>query len=146
MHKTLLGILLVLAVPAVCFAQDGVTDWQNLQKLKARNSIRIFKVNSPAIDGRFVRFSADAIVIDVDKVQMSIQRSDVQRVYRKKRRLFRGLIGAGIGAAAGFAILAKTDNEEDFYGFAVPFFPVAVGAGAATGALIPGDTVIYRVR
>jgi hypothetical protein len=144
MRKTIFGILLLIAIPAAGFGQNNVESWENLRRLKARNTIRIIKANSPVIDGKFVRFSADEIFIEVDKRLTSIQRSDVQRIDKRKRRLFRGLIGAGIGAAAGLTVLATSNDEDSYYGFAIPFFPVAIGAGAATGALLPDYSTVYR--
>jgi len=146
MKTTIFGMLLILAVPILGFGQDKTASWQELQRLKAGNTIRVIQKNAPDIQGKFLRFSAEEVFVEVGKKEMSVGRAVVQRIDVKKRskRILHALLGAGAGAAAGLAVFAGANSEDAFYGTALPLFPVLVGAGTVTGALLPGYSTIYK--
>lgn len=147
MCKMLAGFLLIVTISTTGFGQNNVNSWQNLQQLKAGDTIRVVTLNSPDTTGKYLRSSADEMFLEVNKNERLIKRADVQRVDVKKghKRLLHALIGAGIGAAAGLAVFSGANSEDAFYGVALPLFPVLVGGGAVTGSLVSaGYSTVYK--
>jgi hypothetical protein len=139
-------------------AEPGISDWNNLQQLRAGQRIEVVDTNLKKYKGTFLSFSEEAISLRVGKDEVGVQREDVFRVSLrgKSKRLRNALIGMAIGAGAGVAaaeisIRASEPgffSERDFW--QVPYV-VLVSAGIAVGAGVgaafpPGYQTIYRAK
>ena len=139
-------------------AEPGISDWNNLQQLRAGQRIEVVDTNLKKYKGTFLSFSEEAISLRVGKDEVGVQREDVFRVSlrKKSKRLRNALIGLAIGAGAGVAaaeisIRASEPgffSERDFW--QVPYV-VLVSAGIAVGAGVgaafpPGYQTIYRAK
>ena len=139
-------------------AEPGISDWNNLQQLRAGQRIEVVDTNLKKYKGTFLSFSEEAISLRVGKDEVGVQREDVFRVSlrKKSKRLRNALIGMAIGAGAGVAaaeisIRASEPgffSERDFW--QVPYV-VLVSAGIAVGAGVgaafpPGYQTIYRAK
>jgi hypothetical protein len=102
-------------------------------------------------DGRLVRVDSESLVLETSAgVATTIPRDSIERLDRSLGRHSRGrgaLIGAGIaavvGVASSLAYGASCEEEECTMGAAyglLLYTPLAMGVGAAIGALVPpGD-------
>ncbi len=138
---TIAAVLVVLlAVPAVC--QEN--SWDNLQRLKAGNKIKVTQTNLKVVEGKFVRFTDVNLTLKVGKEEVPVPRDDVYRVTRREheRNIVLGL-AAGVGLGA--ALAACCVEREEGYHAAMLGTVVGLGSvGAGVGAAFPRDMTIYR--
>lgn len=149
----------------ICLAlMMGAQSWDNLNSLKPGDGIQIVDQKLHDYKGRFVSLTGDAITFETASnkraakgasAQVTLQRADVLRISATGSRRHRNtMLGLGLGAAAGAAILggamaANCCNSDYTAAYAIGL-PAAAGAGI--GALVgvglgrglsPSDT-IYR--
>jgi hypothetical protein len=142
MKTMMTAVIGILAISTACFAGTTKAQWENLENLKKGQKIQIVRMSSIATDGEFTSVSDDEIVITVKKNPMVIKRSDIRRVSAVKSRTGHILAGLGIGAGAGFAVLASSSGDA-VYG-AMLALPLMAGGGAGIGATLPAKSVIYE--
>ncbi len=140
-------------------AEPGISDWNNLQQLRAGQRIEVVQMNLKSLQGTFLSFSEEAISLRVGKDEVGVQREEVFRVSlrKKSKRLRNVLIGLAIGAGAGVAVVeicAQASSGfspclgQDFRAIAYAVLvPVGGAVGAGVGATFPpGYQTIYRAK
>lgn len=154
MNKKQQAVALLLAAMVLRAEGGSRNEWSRVESLRRGDRIRITKVDSTTVEGRFLEASAEEITVDRGG-PIVIQQQEVRAVARpgmsRKKRV---LIGAGVGlAAGGFAAagLAGRSNNEGFFGAANggAGTGIALGAGAGIGAAIGGligrgEQVVYQ--
>jgi hypothetical protein len=148
MAALLLFVGALIALPASA-ADSGL--WTNLESLRPGDRIGVIQTNQRRIEGKFQSASDSEITLDTGG-KVSVQKTDVVRVYRKgMSRTKKILIGTAAGLAAGGAIAAGvyqgSSNEGFFSNGAATWLTVASGAGvgAGIGALTgSGYRTVYR--
>jgi hypothetical protein len=97
------AILLVAALFPL--AGVGRADWQQVEAVQAGEPIMVrsgFVTNA----GKFVRASADAVTVETQSGQATVQKADVDDVYvfrSHAERVHRGLLFGGVAAGAAAA-------------------------------------------
>lgn len=150
MNRVLGEILLCLWVPGL-FAQSAGDSWNNLSQIQPGRRIQVVDRKLKAVEGRFVSFDDQGIVLRSGQDPVSIPRAEVfsvkdRETSRRGRHALLGLaIGAGVGAVVG-AVAGKSYHESgETPVFMAVFTPIGAGAGAAVGAALPaGQKTIYR--
>ena len=145
MRRLILGAIVIAMVSSVCFAETDKDRWENVQKLKPGQKVQVMEVGAIVREGKLKEVTSDQIVIEVKKNAIVIPRDDVSRIVLKKSRTPRILMGLGIGAAVGLAVLSGSNGEDSYYE-ALAAFPLLTGGGGAVGALLPTSSVIYQRR
>jgi hypothetical protein len=143
MKRIILGIIVMSLLSGVCLAAEDKGVWENLQKLRPGQKIQVMEVGAILREGKFKSVSQDQITIEVKKNTLVIPRVDVSRVVLKKSRTPRILMGLGIGAAIGLAVLDGADGEDSYYA-TLAAVPILTGGGGAVGALLPTSSIIYQ--
>jgi hypothetical protein len=110
------GILLVTAL----FLLAGMcrADWQQVQAMQAGAPVMVrsgFVTNA----GKFVRAGADAVTVETQTGEVTVQKSDVDEIFvfrshaeRVHRALLFGGIAAGAAAAASFPFAASVAHPN----------------------------------
>jgi hypothetical protein len=141
MKQSVISIFIVLFAFATVTAQSSLADWANVESLSSSKSVMIETRSGSTLKGRINSVTADSVVINSKGRSVSIQRSDVQRVYLTKRASIvkRAAIGAAAGAGIGTAIgVAGTVITKDPL-VAAGGFIFGIPAGAAIGAMTAGS-------
>lgn len=149
-------LVLFFGVPAVLCAQSPKGAWSNLNRLKAGQRIDVIESSVKSHTGEFITVTDEALTLKEHGTNVSLNRENVVRVstgsgYRRGEHAviglaIGGLIGAGVGAAAG-----SSGSKTEFLGVHAvgvgALVGVAIGgsAGALVGAAIPAHTTVYRV-
>ena len=153
MKRLLWGLFLLVWIPGPGYAQSGEQSWENLRQLRPGQKVEVIDMKMKSLNGAFVSFTEEAILLQTKQDQVTLTRADVLRVsdreHSKRRR--NTLIGIGIGAAGGLAagtIAFQWLAEEGSTGvFMLGGLSVGAGAGALVGAAIPtGAQTIYRAK
>jgi len=147
-----LGLLFSLIAPPLILAQSALDSWDNLRQVRMGQKIEVVDLKLKPLQGQFVSYSEQAILLRVGQDQISIQRADVVSVKNQEgaRRARNAWLGLGIGAAGGAAVGAirgKTYHEEgETAVFMLAWTPIGAGIGAGVGAALPArQATIYRV-
>lgn len=141
MKRIILAILAATLFSSVCFAQTKRNQWDNLRVLKDGQKVEVEQSGSK-LTATFKAVTDDDIIVEVKKQAMAIPRVDVRRVVLKKSKTGHVLLGASIGATVG-AVIANTSSGDDVYS-ALAAWPIITGGGAAVGALLTSDSVVYE--
>ena len=140
MKQSVFSLFIVLFAFASVTAQASISDWANVESLSARKSVIIETVSGATLKGRINSVDTDTVVINSKGRSVSIQRTDVQRVYLTKRGSIvkRALIGAAAGAGIGTAIgvIGTVATKDPLV--AAGGFIFGIPAGAAIGAMTAG--------
>ena len=147
-----LGLLVALITSPWAFAQSSLERWDNLGEVRTGRKIEVVDKKMKPVEGQFVSYSEEAILLRVGQDQVSIPRAEVASVKDREgpRRARNAWLGMAIGAAGGLAIgtiRGKTYHEEGETGvFILVWTPIGAGIGAGVGAALPaGQKTIYRV-
>src|SRR5450755_2648166 len=101
------GLLaLALVKPPLMTAGDtNLTDWQNFKQLVAGQEIEVTTSSGRSVQGAFISFSNQSIILQRTQQAVTIPRTDVLRVrLRQAHRRRYTWIGAALGAGAGAGI------------------------------------------
>jgi hypothetical protein len=151
MARVILGILFVLLASVGALAQSPPDAWDNLKQLEVGQKIEVVDMNLKSLKGRLVSVSEAAISIRTDKEEAAVERANVMRVSTPGgRRGHNALIGLGIGAAAGAAVITVAFATREVPEYAPQIAAGAIvwggGIGAGIGAAFPGSRTIYRAE
>ena len=147
-----LGLLIALITSPWAFAQSSLDRWDNLGEVRTGRKIEVVDKKMKPVEGQFVSYSEEAILLRVGQDQVSIPRAEVASVKDREgpRRARNAWLGMAIGAAGGLVIgtiRGKTYHEEgETPVFILVWTPIGAGIGAGVGASLPaGQKTIYRV-
>ncbi|HKX32868.1 MAG TPA: hypothetical protein VJ302_34620 [Blastocatellia bacterium] len=154
---TLAVAVLVFTNPLVLFAQEPsrAGAWAEIQNLASETDLEITTKDNRSLKGRLSRVSETAITLTAKQATVSLDRTDVQKIYRVKKgsRVKNLLIGAGVGAGGGvggaLALLGATGGSDE--AGSILLIGVGVGAGIGTAlGLLTGKgakrTLVYEAR
>jgi hypothetical protein len=157
MRRVLLLICL-LGISWAAQAKSNSAIWENLNTLRAGETIQVREVNNTKVSGTFLNFTYAGITVQAEPGPQTIQKQDVQSVKRMKNthRLRNALILAGVGAGAGAGIGAAAhhpcpSSQSFCFDIGGRSLPAGIGAvvgflgGGAVGALLPDHETIYSV-
>ncbi|MGE5646918.1 MAG: hypothetical protein ACM336_14115 [Acidobacteriota bacterium] len=128
-------------------------NWDALRGLKAGDAVKVFETDGRQHKGTFRAVSSDAISLETQRSEMSIERSRVGRVQIRSasRRLRNALIGAGIGVATGLTVdqtlgvRIRNESNESGGARAVTYM-APIGLFAAIGGARPAYRTVYEAR
>ena len=147
------GLLLSIVGSPLILAQSALDSWDNLKQIRTGQKIEVVDTKMKPVQGNFVSYSEEAILLRLGQDQMSIPRASVVSVRNREgpRRARNAWLGLAIGAAGGAVIGligGKTYHEEGETGvFMLVWTPIGAGIGAGVGAALPSRGVtIYRIR
>jgi hypothetical protein len=147
-----LSLLVALIAPPWAFAQSSLDRWENLAQVRTGRKIEVVDKKMKPVQGQFISYNEEAILLRVGQDQVSLPRAEVASVKDREgpRRARNAWLGMAIGAAGGLvigAIRGKTYYEEGETGvFILVWTPIGAGIGAGVGAALPaGQKTIYRV-
>jgi hypothetical protein len=147
------GLLVSLVGPPLILAQSALDSWDNLGQIRTGQKIEVVDTKMKPVQGNFVSYSEESILLRLGQDQMSMPRASVVSVKNREgpRRARNAWLGMAIGAAGGAvigAIAGKTYHEEGETGvFMLVWTPIGAGIGAGVGAALPSRQVtIYRVK
>lgn len=150
----LLMLSMAIAVPAAAGTR-GIANWGNLSKLASGAQTRVVLMSGKSYTGKFQSLTDEVIVVELSHGERAFERQNVLRILTKDKshRLRNTLIGAAVGAGAGFAFGVLADHEDYFhfdkedqnYTIFAPSFTVV---GTIIGAVLPTGRwrVLYRSR
>ncbi len=148
--KKLRAVLFVLCFASqLGFAREKKDSWANLNRLRPGQKIEVVDLQSRSLQGAFLSFSEERILLRVGRNEVPVQRANVLRVVsRQPRRLRNAAIAAAIGVGAGLAIAIPLWMVEGATAFPGILAPIAgSGAGAGIVAVVPlGSRTIYRAK
>lgn len=171
MRSRVLALLLALilgqtAAPARALAQAGnsgqsatninAQDWQGLSDLQPGKKILVeFKTGiGEPVEGKFISAIGSKLTLSKDGDRISLERRDIQRVYRLKSRWTRekaASVGTGIGMVAGAMIGAavvafkETRTSDAAYGGVFLGMFAGMGLGALLGGKRKGQ-LLYEAK
>jgi len=154
-HRLLtLGLALAFALssvgPAAAQTRRAADDWTAVQSLSAGEKIVVRTKDGDRLTGRFDSASDLLINFSDGRRKISLTRESVRRVQldRGNSRLKGFLVGAAIGAGAGFAAgsILYFPYRDDMVGSTVPVsaalgMAIGGGFGAATGKGNKNETI-----
>jgi hypothetical protein len=137
-------LLLIVFLPFAAIPGFCQSRWEALKELRAGNKIVVVETTMQRLEGKFVSASDEALMLDVDGQQVSINRDKVARVsskgHRVRNTVLLTLAGLVVGAAIGHTQDTPTYTGD---GPGALFGGVAGGVG---GALIPTGKTYYRLE
>lgn len=143
-------VAVFLFLPMLALAAKGT--WPEVQSIAPGTKVQVLKKGKAAerVKGTVSRVTATEIVVATKKGEVSIPQAEVRKVSIPKagKRLTRTLIGAGIGAGAGYAsswaFCAGCRNEYDDYELVTGLLTlIGLGAGAGLGAAVGPYVTVY---
>lgn len=115
--KTALAILLVLLLtPNLLFAQQNLSDWSNVERLKPDTRVIVSTKKGIAFSGVKRQSTDDTLFMEIalpvhGNRTISLTREEIAEVRKgKSRSAVMLLVGAAIGVAAGVAIGSRADH------------------------------------
>jgi hypothetical protein len=150
----LLILMLLFMAPAVALAQSAtnadIKDWQGLNNIKSGQTILVETKRGGMIAAKFVSVAGSKLTLVADGAIHDLEQSDIQRIYRLKKRWSRkttAVIGAAVGLLVSIPIGAKIDSDNSKKKSEPPFdesvaLPAAVygvAGGAGVGYLLGGN-------
>ena len=151
--KSILAVLVLMTTPRLALAQSGEDSWDRLRQLHAGQKIEVVNMKLKSVTGNFTGYDDHAVLLRVDRDEVSIPRGDVLSIKNREisHRRRNVLLGLAIGAAGGLAIGAikgATYHESGETGvFMAVCTPIGAGIGAGLGAALPaGAVTVYRAR
>lgn len=133
-------LLAVLVVPACC-----QSDWQLLREIHPGQHVVVVERTMQRVDGKFVSFSDEAVVLDVAGKQVTVPRDQVARIsgqgaHRVRNTILLAVAGVAAGAAIGHAFDTPQQVGDGIGAI------VGGGVGAVAGAYLPAAKTYYRAR
>ncbi len=148
--KKLRAVFFILCfVPQLSLTRGKKDQWANLSPLRSGQKIEVVDLQSRSLQGTFLSFSEERILLRVGQDEVPVQRANVLRVVlRQPRRLRNAAIAAAIGVGAGLAIAMPVWTAEGATASPGILGPLIGGsAGAGIGATVPlRSRTIYRVK
>ena len=138
--KKLLAIVLgMLLTPSLLFAQNNLSGWSNVEKLKAGTKVVVTTKKGREFIGEKRQTTDDTLFMEIGLPGsgtrvISVPREEIGEVRKRKLRWVYPLIGLAIGVAAGVAIGSTADHP----GSDDPGLGKLLGAGL--GGLIGAGT------
>ena len=114
--KQLLSIVLVLLMSsATMFAQQALSNWSNVENLKADTKIVVRTKNGREFVGTKRQSTDDTLFMEakfaVQGVRtISLSKDEIQEVRKKKSTFFYPLLGLAIGIGVGIAVGSTADH------------------------------------
>jgi hypothetical protein len=144
-------VLSLLLSPVTLLAQSGTNDWSRLSAVASGSKLSVKLKDGKKIEGKFASASDASLSLTVKNAAKEIRREDVATVHQvsKKGAGKATLIGLGVGAGVGGAMVIAAESNDD--GFAVKnsvnagFVALTAGIGALAGFLIGKTTGNKRV-
>jgi hypothetical protein len=144
-------LVLFLLSPVTVMAQTGTNDWSRLSAVTSGTKLSVKLKDGKKIEGTLGQVSDSSLSLTVKNAAREIRREDVATVHQvsKKGAGKATLIGLGVGAGVGGAVViaGETDDEgfgEIHNGVSAGFLALTAGVGALAGYLI-GRTGNKRV-
>jgi len=147
--------LLLLSQPPTFLAQDAPVQqgWAAVQAVRAGSKVLIETKNGERIEGKLNSASDTILSLTSKNRTVSLNRAEIQRVYRLRRssRAKYALIGAGVGAGVGVGgaavALGATGGSDAAGALVTSVALISTGIGAAIGAAVGKGskrTLIYE--
>jgi len=135
--------VLLLTQPPVLLAQDapGQQDWAAVQAVPSGAELVVETKAGKRVKGKLSNVSDLTLTLVRKNNPVDLDRTDVQRIYRRSdgARTKSALIGAGVGAGLGvglaFAALHATGGSDEAGDLILQWGSLAAGIGAAVGAV-----------
>jgi hypothetical protein len=150
MKNTILAPLLIfmlLFMVPVALAQSATNadtkDWQGLDHLKSGKRILVETKLGGVIEGKFVSASGSKLTVFAEGAIHTLERSEIQRIYRLKKRWSRkttAFIGAAVGLFVSIPIATRIDSDNS-ESVALPAAVYSIAGGAGLGYLLGGNRV-----
>lgn len=153
MRRTIALLAALLVMPAAAQAQAPSPAFAELASLlKTGETVSVTDNAGRIVKGRVQQVSDTILELRSNQGDLSLAAPDVQRIARPLHRVRNAAL---IGLAAGFvggAVLAGS-TRDDFVNFSNPagvlllggfFGSIGMGIGAAVGAALPGERVVYE--
>src|SRR2546423_14157008 len=147
--KKVLSIVLILLVSSVTlFAQQDLSNWSNVENLKAGTRIVVRTKNGREFVGTKRQSTDDTLFMEARfPVQgartISLSKDEIQEVRKNKSTFYYPLIGPAIGLGVGVAIGARADHP----GTDDPNLGKMLGGGLGGGiGLIAGEGISRRPK
>ena len=152
-----LALALLLVLPHASLARQAAdpaaTPWAGVRLVPPGDELVVSLKDGRTVSGRLVSSSDNALVISRKDKTATLDRDNVQKVYRKvpKSGLTRTQIGTLSGLGAGAAIGAGLSSNDDVEAaWTVPIFAlIGAGIGALVGAVSGSNRVkvlIYEAK
>ena len=146
--------LAILFASSPCLAQ---TDVENIRsRVKDGQKVSVTDDGGQVFDGRISAMTADGLRIQTSKTTADVRFDRIVRIDRPNDGLANGaLIGLGVGAASGLALMAAEDNRDcdpqEWFDCSDPtaggyLAAALVGAGLGTAIGVGVDALIHRQR
>jgi hypothetical protein len=109
-------VLGLLLTPSLLFAQQNLSDWSNVEKLKPGTKVIVSTKKGIAWSGQKRQSTDDTLFVEVALPVhgvriISLTREEIAEVRKgKSREIVMLLVGAAIGVAAGVAIGSTADH------------------------------------
>jgi uncharacterized transporter YbjL len=127
-------------------AQGKLSDWGNVEKLKAGTKIVVHTTKRQEIEGEVLKVTDEMLFLEVAKPfgdwqRVVLPREEVTEIRNRRAKHVNALIGAAIGIGVGVGIGAIYDSRHPFSddpGIGKLTFGLLGGlAGVATGGSLP---------
>jgi hypothetical protein len=136
------ALALLLTQPPTLLAQEATSQqsWAAVEALAAGDKLRVETKSGEQIEGKHTGLSDSALTLSRKGRTMSLNRTDVRRIYRLGggSRVKSALIGTGVGAGLGVggaaAALGATGGSDETGAFIAIVSLLGAGIGAAVGA------------
>lgn len=133
-----------LVSPVTLVAQTGTNDWSRLTAVTTGTKLSVKLKDGKKVEGTFNSVSDTLLSLTVKKAAKEVRREDVASVHEvsKKSATKATLIGMGIGAGVGTALVVAGETNENDTFFETPnsvsagVAALTAGIGALTGYLI----------
>ncbi len=131
---------------AAAEGQQDKQSWENLATLRTGQKIQVKTRDGGIWKGAYVGFTPGSISLHAKGQDREIPRGDVRVVQRTGGavRTRHALIGAGIGAGAGAAIVLPNVNQGEIAYPLIAAAPLVMVAGTVVGAVLPAYSTVYE--
>ncbi len=129
-------------------AEPAISDWDNLQQLRAGDKVEVVRHNLSKHKGRVLAWTEASISLRLKNQEITIPREDVYRVtwLSKSKRGRNALIGLVVGAVVG-TLMGRAQwcsGEPGFNACTLVGLITGSGIGAGVGAAFPSHPTLYR--
>lgn len=153
--RTLSAVVALACLSVPAYAQTPATSFTGLsRRIKIGDTATVTTEAGAVLTGRVRSVSQTEIVIRHRERELRLAEADVQRVTRSRHTVKTGaLIGLATGALAGVAWASAQDcgivcssSSGGVLTFGGLFGAIGLGAGAAIGAAVPGERLVFERR
>ena len=136
------ALTLLLTQPPTLLAQEATSQqsWAAVEALAAGDKLRVETKSGEHIEGKHTELSDSALTLSRKGQTMSLNRTDIRRIYRLgggswvKSTLIGTGVGAGVGVGVAAAALGATGGSDETAAFIAIVSLLGAGIGAAVGA------------